>query len=458
MPRVRLEPLGVELEAPAGTALRDLLFPYGVEFPCGGRARCGRCRVRVDGEDVLACHQHVEHDTSIEVRGWRNAILSDHAMASVSSATGLGVAVDLGTTSIVAQLVDGATGTVLATRAELNQQARFGADVMTRIEHALTLTGAAELRDLLRNQVARMVGEVQAGRSLDRGVVVVGNTVMQYLFRGCDVTPLSAAPFEPGDLADWRDGDLRFIRPVGGFVGSDILAGVMATGMADAAGLNVLLDLGTNGEIVVGNRDRLLCASTAAGPAFEGGRISCGMRAGSGAISAVDLDGTAFTCSVMGGGVARGICGSGLVDAIAAALDSGALGANGRFQTPSRRLELRDGLALTQADVRELQLAKGAVAAGLAVLLDRLGATPADVNRVYLAGAFGNYVRVGSAARIGLVPFDDDRVEPVGNSALAGAKLALFGAAREDVPMEHVPLHADACFQERYVEAMAFPR
>jgi len=245
---------------------------------------------------------------------------------------------------------------------------------------------------------------------------------------------------------------------LGGFVGSDILAGIVATGMHQSPGLAVLIDLGTNGEIVAGNRDLLLCASTAAGPAFEGGRISCGMRASTGAISEAAIEGGGIRCAVIGGGAACGICGSGLVDAVAAGLDLGRIAPGGRMASP---LELAGGIVLTQADIRELQLAKAAIAAGVRVLLHRLGATLADVRRVWLAGAFGNYVNRASARRIGLLEFPDHLVEPAGNTALLGAKIALFApdpSFREiRALVRHVPLGADPEFQDRYVEAMPFP-
>ncbi|MCE5307582.1 MAG: ATP-binding protein, partial [Acidobacteriales bacterium] len=227
--------------------------------------------------------------------------------------------------------------------------------------------------------------------------------------------------------------------------------------------LVALIDLGTNGEIVVGGRDRMICASTAAGPAFEGGRISMGMRAATGAISAVSVDDGRLSCKVMGGGQPRGLCGSGLVDAVAAGLDLGAILARGRIKH-GKSWEISPPVRLTQNDVRELQLAKGAIAAGVRILLARLGAAVADVTRVYLAGAFGNYVSRASARRIGLLDFPLDRIEPAGNTALLGAKLALFSPdlgeelhSRVRSTTEHLSLAADPAFQDTYVDEMSFP-
>jgi uncharacterized 2Fe-2S/4Fe-4S cluster protein (DUF4445 family) len=226
----------------------------------------------------------------------------------------------------------------------------------------------------------------------------------------------------------------------------------------------VLVDLGTNGEIVLGNAERMLCASTAAGPAFEAGGIQMGMQATTGAIDQVAVADGGVRCRVLGDGVPRGICGSGLVDAVAAGLELGWVQPSGRLANGRRTLELAGPVHLTQTDIRQLQLAKGAIAAGIRILLGRLGAQPDDVLCVHLAGAFGNYVSHTSARRIGLIDFPDDKVEAVGNTALLGAKLALFGTDRaayefSDVRrrIEHLSLAADPDFMEVFVAETRFP-
>jgi uncharacterized 2Fe-2S/4Fe-4S cluster protein (DUF4445 family) len=485
---IRLEPLGETVPAEAGTPLREVLFAYGVEFPCGGESRCKRCRVRViEGELTgsagagiltarefaegwrLACRASVTGDVTLEVGQWESSILSDESAFQFTPRPGLGIAIDLGTTTLVAQLVDLETASVLGVRTALNPQARYGADVMTRVQFALTADGRDELCTVIRNELGRMVRELVDGHASPAVIAIAGNTVMHHLFCGFDVSPLAHAPFEPvemeaveftGQTLQWpaaSSATVRFLPNLGGFVGSDILAGIAAMHMGRNDDLVALVDLGTNGEIVLGTRDRLICTSTAVGPAFEGGRISCGMRAATGAISSVALDGDAWRCRVLGGGSARGICGSGLVDAVACGLESGIIRANGRITKP---LELIDGLRLTQQDVREVQLAKGAIAGGMRVLLRRLNARFEDVSALYLAGAFGNYINVASAQRIGLLEFSDEIIQPAGNTALLGAKRALFdgdsyGELRKRI--EHVPLGADRDFQEEYVSAIGFP-
>jgi uncharacterized 2Fe-2S/4Fe-4S cluster protein (DUF4445 family) len=252
---------------------------------------------------------------------------------------------------------------------------------------------------------------------------------------------------------------VRFLRCLGSFVGSDILAGILAIGMATTEQLTALIDLGTNGEIVLGNRRRILCAPTAAGPAFEGGCIRMGMRAATGAISQVFVRNRALACHVIGNTEPHGICGSGLVDAVSAGLELGAILPSGRFQSrDSREYLLSPPVAITQADIRKLQLAKAALASGLRILLDLTGAPIGEVEHVYLAGAFGNYVRVASACRVGLLEMPSDKIVPAGNTALRGAKMALLAPGIDNqVSATHVSLESYPSFQDTFVDCLAFP-
>jgi uncharacterized 2Fe-2S/4Fe-4S cluster protein (DUF4445 family) len=499
--RIVLQPTQVELTAPAGTPLRDLLFEQGVEFPCGGRGRCRGCRVRVHEGTVelndaqrerlseeeldngwrLACQCSLAGDLVVELRQWDAAILADDSPFIFEPRPGLGVAVDLGTTTLVAQLLDLTTGRVLAVRTALNAQARYGADVMSRIEYAIAGDHLPVLEDLIRRQIASLIDQMifssKATRDDIRDVVLVGNTVMHHLFSELDVEPLSHYPFESPHIGlqqfrardlDWNlnpQATIRFLPCLGGFVGSDVLAGVLATRLSESEEMGALIDLGTNGEIVVGNNSRLLCASTAAGPAFEGARISMGMRAATGAISQVVVEYQRLVCHVLGNAAPQGLCGSGLVDAVAAGLDLRVIEPSGRFSNGRKEWTLAGPVVLTQSDIRELQLAKGAIAAGLGLLLDRLGAGINDVKKLYLAGAFGNYVSRASARRIGLINLPVDQVSPAGNTALLGAKLALFSGDGEEGAytrlrrkIEHVALKSDAKFQEVFVDGLAFPQ
>ena len=495
-----LRPTGARIEVEPGTPLRDVLFEQGVEFPCGGQGRCRGCRIRVlEGEAPinaaqaerltaaeiengwrLACQLTVQSDLTIELRQWDATILTNESAFAFTPREGLGVAVDVGTTTVVAQLVDLETGHVLGVRTALNPQARHGGDVMSRVQFGCTPEGQAALQELIRHEVGALLKQVlhiaNADPSRVRRVCLVGNTVMHHLFSGVSVEPLSHYPFEPEDdsLQTLTPGELgwdlpastpvQFLPCLGSFVGSDILAGILATAHHQSDALTMLIDLGTNGEIVLGNRHRLLCASTAAGPAFEGARIAAGMRASTGAIWKVWANDGHMKCEVIGNTTPRGICGSGLVDAVAVGLDLGLIKPSGRLASGSDALELCDGIKLQQCDIRQLQLAKGAIAAGVRLMLQQWGATEDDVAVLHLAGAFGNYINRTSGRRIGLIRFPEDRVQPVGNTALLGARMALFTEHHDDAAYtsirskcEHVGLNEDPLFQEVYVEEMAFP-
>jgi uncharacterized 2Fe-2S/4Fe-4S cluster protein (DUF4445 family) len=469
----------LELHPRARQTLADQLHAAGIEFPCGGEIACGGCRVRVlEGEvpitaamrealsekDLrdgwrLACCASAAGCVTVEVEQWSLHALTDEASVTIEPRPGRGAVIDLGTTTLVVQIVDLSSGEVLRVETALNPQARHGADVMSRLQY--DLRRPRELGHLIRQTLGRMLGD----QPLEE-VLLAGNTAMHHLFCGLDVEPLTHAPFvsptlnachfEPVDLGwPWS---AEFLPCLGGFVGSDLLCGIVATRLDEQAMPRALFDIGTNGEVVVGSAQGILCASTAAGPAFEGGRIGVGMRASTGAIDAVHVhDGDLF-CHVIGGGEARGICGSGLVDAAACGLELGLIGANGRLTNAGKRLVLTGGLSLTQSDIRELQLAKGAMAAGLRIL------ATGGVEKLYLAGAFGNYIRQTSARAIGLLP-DDLAVDPVGNSALRGARTLLLTPSTRQTRLRkiaeltrHVELAADPDFEYLYASMMALGR
>jgi len=498
--KIRLAPVGVEITAAKGDALKDLLFEQGVEFPCGGAGRCRGCRVRIVAGDMaitpiqrerlsadelkagwrMACQCTVESDLTLELRQWDAEILSNDTGFAFTPQPGLGIAVDLGTTTLVAQLLDLSTGRVLAVKTALNPQARHGGDVMSRVEFAAADHGGVHMRDVIRGAIGRLVHNLLSTAQIQQGpdvrkVAIVGNTAMHHLFCGIDIEPLSHYPFEPvndglqqfsGADFDWplaKDAVIEFLPCLGGFVGSDILAGIVATRLSESEKLTCLIDLGTNGEIVVGNKDRFLCASTAAGPAFEGARIAMGMRAATGAIWKVEAADGQLKCSVLGNTEPRGICGSGLVDAAASSLNVGLVGPSGRIQNRATEIMLLDPIKITQCDIRELQLAKGAIATGIKLLLQRWGAQTKDVSRVCLAGAFGNYIDRANAHRIGLLPFSLDQIEAAGNTALLGAKILLCAPdsacryASLLARSEHISLNTDPQFQDMYVEEMGFP-
>jgi uncharacterized 2Fe-2S/4Fe-4S cluster protein (DUF4445 family) len=374
---------------------------------------------------------------------------------------------------------------------------------MSRIHAALEGRDLTTLiRDALGSLVARLTAKHQ---SQVTEVLLVGNTVMHHLFCGLSVVPLSHLPFESPNLGEQRftprelswnlpaDCVIRFARCVGGFVGSDILAGIVATGIANGPELRALVDLGTNGEIAIGNRDGIVCASTAAGPAFEAGSIRMGMRAVTGAISHVSTEGDAIHPTVIGDVDPRGICGSGVIDAVATGLRSGAILANGRIANGTKQYPVAPPVILYQSDIRELQLAKGAIAAGFNLLLKRFATNggkgtglneadlkgtgfsryieqpeknggvlaperPSPLHSIHLAGAFGNYVQIDSAIRIGLLDFPHNLIHAAGNTSLRGAKMLLLASQEPALPpIVHISLAADHDFQDEFAACMTFP-
>jgi uncharacterized 2Fe-2S/4Fe-4S cluster protein (DUF4445 family) len=487
--RIQLEPSGTIFEVPRGASLSSPLTLHGIEFPCGGTELCGGCRVRVLGgsltvtqqdslffsaEDLasgwrLACRAIADTPLILECEQCHMEILSDNSAVSGTGKLGVGIAVDLGTTTIAAQFIDLTTGNVLGVETELNPQAAFGSDVMSRIRACLS---GADLTTIVRASIGSMVARLARHREQEVvEVVLAGNTVMHHLFSSLDVEPLSHAPFDSPSLGEQRFSAaelgwalppsccVRFTRCLGGFVGSDILAGIVAVAMPTSKEMIALVDLGTNGEIAVGNRERILYASTAAGPAFEAASIRMGMRATSGAISRVSHSNGETHVTVIGDQEPRGICGSGLVDAIAVGLESGAILPSGRVANGTKIFSVAGPVILYQADIRELQLAKAAIAAGFRLLLRSLRKQPEDIKCIHLAGAFGNHIQASSAVGIGLLEFSPRQILSAGNTALRGAKMLLLSQNEPPLPnMEHIALAADPGFQDEFVNCMNFPQ
>lgn len=486
--RIRLEPLGVEFEAQRNAPLLPSLTEHGIEFPCGGQGICGGCRVRVlsgwlsitqaDQDHFspdelsngwrLACRARASDALAIECGQWRMDVLSDATAVAGGEKRGLGIAIDVGTTTIAAQVIEMSSGTVLAVETLLNPQATAGADVMSRIRAVLEGTDlTTRIRVALAGVIARLSGNRQSEFA---EVLLVGNTVMHHLFCGFDVAPLAHVPFasprlgeqrfQPRDLGWILPGScaIRFAPCIGGFVGADILAGIIAVGMAKSEELVALIDLGTNGEIAIGNRDGVVCASTAAGPAFEAGSIRMGMRAVTGAVSHVSLADGRMHATVIGDAPPRGICGSGLVEAVAAGLHTGSILSSGRITNGSKVFPVADPVSLWQSDVRELQLAKGAIAAGFKLLLRRMGAGVEELKSIYLAGAFGNYIQIDGAIAIGLLTAPRRIIHAAGNTALRGAKMLLMQSEAPRLPeIQHISLAAEPGFQDEFAACMAFP-
>ena len=410
-----------------------------------------------------------------------------------------GVAFDVGTTTLVGTLMNLRTGMAASVLSTLNGQAPFGADVISRISHGMN---GPEAIEELQQAVVTTMNAILDELYRETGVsprqtyeaVVVGNVTMLHLLLGVDPSPLSMSPFTPAFMdqlsVEAREVGLRIhphgyiqtLPALGAYVGADIVAGVLATGVVREDRVRVFVDVGTNGEIVLGSAQRALATAAPAGPAFEGSQIRCGMRATTGAIEGVTL-GDRVELQVIGGDVQpEGICGSGLVDVVAQLLLAGLMDHSGRLKSADdvplhplherlididgmRAFLLADGVYLTQRDIRELQFAKGSIATGIKVLMDILGATTDDLDEVLLAGSFGSYLNPESAKVIGLVPpVDVDSIIAVGNSAGEGAKIALLSYRERQVAfelparIEYVELSGRSDFNDSFVSVLGFPQ
>ena len=432
------------------------------------------------------------------------AVVADDTLIAVepgdTTGRGFGLAFDLGTTTVVATLLDLTTGTPVAVESMLNKQQPFGADVITRISATMLDASALDkLRDLAQQTLAELATAVCDNSKVQPSevyeVALAGNATMVHLALGLDPEPLGVAPFIMAArlLPEVRARDLgvpahpaarAVVFPAfGAYVGGDITAGLLASGMDRDPRIRLFIDIGTNCEIVLGGRDWLLATAAPAGPAFEGAAIRCGMRAADGAIEAVALAGDGdLKLTVIGDAEPAGLCGSGLVDAVTVLVQAGLLDASGRFvaSADARRIAprlagrlatigkervfmLHEGVYLAQRDVRELQFAKAAIATGWRILLEEAGLTADDVKQVLLAGSFGSYLSPKSAIRIGLVPdVPVSRVVAAGNVAGEGAKMALLSvreraaglALLEEV--RYVELSDRADFNDRFIDQLGF--
>ena len=446
--RITVMPQKQNIHAVAGGNLLQALQSAGflVNAVCGGIGSCGKCKVLVDGEEVLACQTVVDRDMTVTLPA-ANAehILTDgiELRSEVSSHKGFTLAFDIGTTTVVGYLLCGETGQELACESACNPQASYGADVISRIQYALR--GHMEaITAAIRQCIADLSGKLceKAGVTPSEITVVsiVGNPGMQQIFLGIYPENLAQIPFAPilteakivpakHYISLLENAKLLIVPNISGFVGADTIACILATELYKQEELTLLVDIGTNGEMVLGNRDRMVACSAAAGPALEGANIQFGMRGQKGAIDHVRLENGQFSCSVLGGGEAVGICGSGVIDAVAAALDAGLINQRGRIQNDVHRIQLTDRICLTQEDVRQVQLAKGAIAAGIELMAKHLGVALQDIKRVYLAGAFGTFLNPASACRIGLLPpVLEQKITAVGNAAGSGAKMLACNA------------------------------
>jgi uncharacterized 2Fe-2S/4Fe-4S cluster protein (DUF4445 family) len=510
--------LGRTLKADKGDGLLDLIREAGlaIDADCGGVGRCGKCEVIVNGECRLACMTHVMADCEVLIPtgaadddGY--VILSDHTAKTDDAgaagapdadnkgddthdegANGTGpaasaersyaLAVDIGTTTVVGKLVELTTGLETASFAQMNSQVVYGADVLSRID--ASLDDSSKLSALITRQlddaIAAMLAEQHIGRTQVERMVIAANTTMSYILLGLPCRSLGLSPFTPAFPiegpypyhevfgTDTLECPCDVLPYISAYVGGDLTAGLCTLRDEDDF---ILMDMGTNGELVFKRDGSLICTATAAGPAFEGGNIECGCGSTRGAISSVSYEDGRFSFKTIGAAPPVGICGSGILDLMACLLRGGFVDETGYLSSPSEdgRIVLAEAseaeggkeVYFTQKDVRQFQLAKGAVRAGLAVLIEEMGGQPPS--RVFLAGGFGQNLDPASALMTGLLPEEfDGRVIAIGNSSLGGSvKVCLNDAVRTEVVTmtatgQEINLGAHKRFNDLFMEHMLF--
>ncbi len=412
-----------------------------------------------------------------------------------------GFAVDIGTTKLAGYLVDLGSGAVVATASMMNPQIPYGEDVISRISYAMKdRKKLVELQATVTDALNRLLSEAVRNAKIDHkdvyDVVVVGNTAMHHIFFGITPDFISLSPYPPAaqSCLDIRAKDMGLETNSGayvysypiiaGFVGADAVADIIATGLFEAQETSLLIDIGTNTEIVLGNRDSMICSSTASGPAFEGAHIKHGMRAATGAVEKVWIDPDTFEpfCRVIDETKPEGICGSGIVDALAELFKVGILDQTGKMNQELRIPRLRhEGepcyilansdetatgkeIVVTQKDINEIQLAKSAIYSGTSILMRKFGVERGHISKLFLAGAFGTYVDPESARMIGMLPdIPTDRIEFAGNTAGSGARMALISTKIREVAvnitekMSYLELAKEVDFQEEFMKALYFP-
>lgn len=490
---------GKKLSAESGQRLSDVLLTLcPLDMPCGGQGRCGKCKVLTEGEFSplsepekqrltaeeiragirLACCAEVRGDGKVSLpAGKQEQIQLAGVMPSFPiepSFSAYGAAVDIGTTTLAAVLYS-SSGELLAQASRPNPQKSYGADVISRVDasiHGKKDELASCIRQAVGEMLLQMCRQASVPVSQVDGVVLTGNTVMLYLLTGTDADCLSHAPFEAdrlfGEELTGEELSLPCLKAavylppcMSSFVGADITAAVLASGIADKEGTRLLADIGTNGEIALRQDGALYVCSTAAGPAFEGAGLSMGMGGKSGAVDHVWVESGKLKAHVIGDTAPEGICGSGVIDAAAALLDTGQLDETGRLEEDPA--VILAPVSLSQKDIRMVQLAKSAICSGIRTLLQARKVPMDQVEELAVAGGFGSYLNVERAGRIGLIPAElAPRVRILGNAALSGAAMVLLSrplrekAVRLAAESKTFDLTTSPVFMELYTDNMFF--
>lgn len=475
--------------------LLDILKGEDINSVCGGKGTCGKCKVRAEGKLSAITAAEREFLTAAELAGgirlacmvypegeYTVSVINDIAMQiQTQSMTNLreispldgeyGIAVDIGTTTVAVYLCDLKSGVIAQTAAFKNPQSAYGADVITRIGYIKENNALDVLRDVIIDGINNVIADFNIEREKINSAVIAGNTTMEHIFAGLDPTGIANAPFTPaslfGDTMMGADSKLAiaenatvYMMPCfSAYVGGDIATGLVASDVDISEETILYIDVGTNGEIALGNKHKLDVCSAAAGPAFEGAKIEKGMSGVNGAISKVWIEDGHVQFNVIGDVEPIGICGSGLIDAVAVMLELGVIDETGRLDEPFY-LDKTNGIYISGADIRELQLAKAAISAGILTLAEITGKY---IDKVVVAGGFGSFMNPKNACKIGLIPSEfRDIISSVGNTAGIGAVYYLLsGEIRERINnisanVSYTELSGNVIFMDNFIEQMYF--
>lgn len=453
--------------------------------PCGGAGTCGKCVIEVIGNVSLpdaaelaagcrlSCRTRLYGDAIVTLKN-RSALLGNSLIAegftenitpapAYTSET-IGAAVDIGTTTVALSVYELASGSCLAAKTMLNPQSAIAADVIGRIDAAMK-GNLSTLQTMLVTCIRTLAENTGYFDRIDKWTLT-GNTTMLYLLTGRTPETLATAPYEAdhlfGEEITFFGKSAYLPNCLHAFVGADITCAIFTSGLCNSNEIALLCDIGTNGEIALWKEGTLYVTSTAAGPVFEGAGISCGCQSVMGAIEAVTLQDGALSVKTIGDATPVGVCGSGVIDAVACLLDCGILDETGAMERDE--ISLFKHITITREDIRNVQLAKAAIAAGIKTLLEITGTAEEEISNFYLAGGFGKHLNLDSAARIGLFPQKfKNKVKVLGNAALKGAATmlteenAIKKAASIAKVAKHINLGGDATFNKLYVEEMVFP-
>lgn len=473
-----------------------------IDAPCGGRGVCGKCGVEVDGVKKLSCEVRVIKDIEVTLPESEKAskITSTGFKKNfeLDKAQGLGIAVDIGTTTVVAVLVDLASGKELESYSCLNSQKICGQDVITRIHYSdENLDGLKYLQNLILDDLRNLINKLLENYDAQdvKAVTVAGNTTMIHLFAGVNPHSLSAAPYKPmfdealklsaKDLnLNNLDCEVYCLPAVAAYVGGDITAGVLACGIDEMTGKILFIDIGTNGEMILANNSpsgvedvkslNLFACSCAAGPALEGMNITCGLRASDGAIDDVTINNNQIKFTTINNATPRGICGSGLLALIAELRSHKIINSSGRFNdhelvsldSENKKrvvLDEQNNIYLSQKDIRQVQLAKGAILSGVVTMLKAANLQPEELDKVIIAGQFGAHLKAESITGAGLIPDSlTNKIIYAGNTSISGAEICLLSQKQRGQcenftsKINYIELSTLEGFDKIFIESLKF--